>query len=116
MRMAAQKLRQAHRRGRHRQLRSPGSPVASRMPPRLEEPTIVQSRSLLRWRASDARRGILARERHPPAEKAGIDATDRFGSARRPDGVLWHVAGRSEESRVGKELVSTGRSRWSPYI
>src|SRR3546814_4516211 len=63
------------------------------MPPRLEGPTIFQSRSLLRWRSSDARRGILARERHPPAEKAGLDATDRFGSARRPDGVLWHVEG-----------------------
>src|SRR3546814_12571472 len=25
------------------------------------------------------------------------------------------AAGRSEESRVGKECVSTGRSRWSPY-
>src|SRR3546814_4229413 len=25
------------------------------------------------------------------------------------------VAGRSEESRVGKECVSTCRSRWSPY-
>src|SRR3546814_1350577 len=24
-------------------------------------------------------------------------------------------AGRSEERRVGKECVSTGRSRWSPY-
>src|SRR3546814_19670283 len=25
------------------------------------------------------------------------------------------VRGRSEERRVGKECVSTGRSRWSPY-
>src|SRR3546814_2948567 len=30
--------------------------------------------------------------------------------------VLGHVAGgRSEERRVGKECVSTCRSRWSPY-
>src|SRR3546814_14271406 len=28
-----------------------------------------------------------------------------------PEGVLW----RSEERRVGKECVSTCRSRWSPY-
>src|SRR3546814_18422715 len=29
---------------------------------------------------------------------------------------FWHVAaGRSEERRVGKECVSTCRSRWSPY-
>src|SRR3546814_8250341 len=26
-----------------------------------------------------------------------------------------HSFGRSEERRVGKECVSTGRSRWSPY-
>src|SRR3546814_20852033 len=26
-----------------------------------------------------------------------------------------HMAGRSEERRVGKECVSTCRSRWSPY-
>src|SRR3546814_1541686 len=29
--------------------------------------------------------------------------------------VLDDVAGRSEERRVGKECVSTCRSRWSPY-
>src|SRR3546814_10990654 len=28
---------------------------------------------------------------------------------------LQAVQGRSEERRVGKECVSTGRSRWSPY-
>src|SRR3546814_15580905 len=27
----------------------------------------------------------------------------------------WLTAGRSEERRVGKECVSTCRSRWSPY-
>src|SRR3546814_20550348 len=26
-----------------------------------------------------------------------------------------YIASRSEERRVGKECVSTGRSRWSPY-
>src|SRR3546814_13172011 len=29
--------------------------------------------------------------------------------------ILRHVFGRSEERRVGKECVSTCRSRWSPY-
>src|SRR3546814_6532297 len=29
--------------------------------------------------------------------------------------VLWVWMGRSEERRVGKECVSTCRSRWSPY-
>src|SRR3546814_7288296 len=35
------------------------------------------------------------------------------GRARR--GRPWHDGGRSEERRVGKECVSTCRSRWSPY-
>src|SRR3546814_3502174 len=30
-------------------------------------------------------------------------------------GVQFGFAGRSEERRVGKECVSTCRSRWSPY-
>src|SRR3546814_4360575 len=29
--------------------------------------------------------------------------------------TLSHAGGRSEERRVGKECVSTCRSRWSPY-
>src|SRR3546814_19712047 len=29
--------------------------------------------------------------------------------------LAWHIAQRSEERRVGKEGVSTCRSRWSPY-
>src|SRR3546814_228153 len=32
-----------------------------------------------------------------------------------PDGLVETIAGRSEERRVGKECVSTCRSRWSPY-
>src|SRR3546814_20723352 len=28
----------------------------------------------------------------------------------------WEGVGRSEERRVGKECVSTWRSRWSPYL
>ena len=30
-------------------------------------------------------------------------------------GVVWETPCRSEERRVGKECVSTCRSRWSPY-
>src|SRR3546814_2808015 len=30
-------------------------------------------------------------------------------------GIVWPEAIRSEERRVGKECVSTCRSRWSPY-
>src|SRR3546814_20316352 len=33
----------------------------------------------------------------------------------RPEDIIPHAPGRSEERRVGKEGVSTGRSRWSPY-
>src|SRR3546814_15956782 len=32
-----------------------------------------------------------------------------------PDGTLFLGGARSEERRVGKECVSTCRSRWSPY-
>src|SRR3546814_16487393 len=56
-----------------------------------------------------------------------FDTADRYGTAggdseivlgkalaaRRKDIVL--LSKRSEERRVGKESVSTGRSRWSPY-
>src|SRR3546814_11674688 len=38
---------------------------------------------------------------------------------RRQDAGIWEIflpeLGRSEERRVGKECVSTCRSRWSPY-
>src|SRR3546814_11058513 len=39
------------------------------------------------------------------------DILDQLGIPH--DGLI--VAGRSEERRVGKECVSTCRSRWSPY-
>src|SRR3546814_12300954 len=38
--------------------------------------------------------------------------TQRIGKCRAP---TRHPSGRSEERRVGKECVSTCRSRWSPY-
>src|SRR3546814_13454617 len=56
-----------------------------------------------------------------------IDAHDRANRCRRPDvpagtpvpllrcGSDRSTGGRSEESRVGKECVSTCRSRWAPY-
>src|SRR3546814_13888159 len=37
-------------------------------------------------------------------------------SGRRPNGISRPMAIRSEERRVGKECVSTCRSRWSPYL
>src|SRR3546814_18320027 len=64
-----------------------------------------------------------------PRRMAGHDRALRrahFGGGRRrlhADAALWFHAlgnraderGRSEERRVGKECVSTCRSRWSPY-
>src|SRR3546814_3637580 len=41
----------------------------------------------------------------------GIPGADLPGTASATDFVAW----RSEERRVGKECVSTCRSRWSPY-
>src|SRR3546814_7162777 len=53
------------------------------------------------------------------AAAAGPVATPPGGGVERPEaGVpegLEMLRGRSEESRVGKEGVSTCRSRWSPY-
>src|SRR3546814_13156128 len=51
-------------------------------------------------------------ERHNLGGKAA-DAMQPFGSTVRPEVRLDFE--RSEERRVGKECVSTCRSRWSPY-
>src|SRR3546814_18635766 len=42
------------------------------------------------------------------------DARYRFERGLDPQSAAWGVE-RSEERRVGKECVSTCRSRWSPY-
>src|SRR3546814_5073792 len=42
-------------------------------------------------------------------------APEDFGRALNRDILVPRPAGRSEERRVGKECVSTCRSRWSPY-
>src|SRR3546814_17211249 len=38
-----------------------------------------------------------------------------LGASMIPCRLTWSPLGRSEESSVGNECVSTGRSRWSPY-
>src|SRR3546814_4171976 len=45
-----------------------------------------------------------------PRLRDGVEGPDQLAGARVPGA---HV--RSEERRVGKECVSTCRSRWSPY-
>src|SRR3546814_13959632 len=46
---------------------------------------------------------------------AHADAIESLVRQWRPDIIHAHSPVRSEESRVGKECVSTCRSRWSPY-
>src|SRR3546814_12904834 len=45
-------------------------------------------------------------------DNAGLAATDQPGDTA---SSVFGCAERSDERRVGKECVSTGRSRWSPY-
>src|SRR3546814_10298938 len=52
----------------------------------------------------------------------GMLADLKIDAAVDANGEIWHIRadsplvdGRSEERRVGKECVSTCRSRWSPY-
>src|SRR3546814_16469193 len=40
---------------------------------------------------------------------------EALAAALRGETAVWEVADRSEERRVGKECVSTCRSRWSQY-
>ena len=46
----------------------------------------------------------------PPAESSSTSKGGHVIAAN-----TWGVGARSEERRVGKECVSTCRSRWSPY-
>src|SRR3546814_15926885 len=45
----------------------------------------------------------------------GVTSHNETSSARMRQAVDLFVYGRSEERRVGKECVSTGSFRWSPY-
>src|SRR3546814_12907719 len=69
---------------------------------------------MLRWVAQiaiDQQRTFCLVERHRGSQIAGNEATATATADRR------HQRNeiRSEERRVGKECVSTCRSRWSPY-
>src|SRR3546814_10969870 len=52
-----------------------------------------------------------------PAANVTRDAAARLEPTFEPEQVVAHLhdAARSEERRVGKECVSTCRTRWSPY-
>src|SRR3546814_16634803 len=47
--------------------------------------------------------------------RPGQEGTGRLAPQDIGRGPRGHAEGRSEERRVGKECVSTCRSRWSPY-
>src|SRR3546814_12922421 len=78
------------------------------------------SRARRRLRQGRANAGKIARRRARLLRarwlRKGHDAPDRDTGRREPAGA--HLLFRqpsSEERRVGKECVSTCRSRWSPY-
>src|SRR3546814_8532015 len=58
-----------------------------------------------------------ARRREVELEAPGAIAKAQAGTDSLGDLIDWYVDAfeRSEERRVGKECVSTGRSGWSPY-
>src|SRR3546814_15572254 len=70
-----------------------------------------------------AREPAASERIHPyPHRQAGVEVAQcAFGHLKinphriEPDQVGQRLAHRSEERRVGKECVSTCRSRWSPY-
>src|SRR3546814_11698746 len=58
----------------------------------------------------------------PPVDRAGVETPVQVGDedslridARRAQAQIIAEDARSEERRVGKEWVSTCRSRWAPY-
>src|SRR3546814_4572807 len=63
--------------------------------------------------AGDRRDRRLRCRTHPGARRALFAVRDPARATRPADDAM--VRTRSEESRVGKECVSTCRSRWSPY-
>src|SRR3546814_10447048 len=54
-----------------------------------------------------------------PRWRIGVSATDTLSvltiAVALVSRLQWLMGGKSEERRVGKECVSTCRSRWSPY-
>src|SRR3546814_9845177 len=52
---------------------------------------------------------------HPEIDRDAVAAYMRFGYVPTPHCIWRGARKRSEERRVGKECVSTCRSRWAPY-
>src|SRR3546814_5536886 len=70
----------------------------------------------LRLLADALHRGLVL-QHHRAALQGGRDRLEAAGAQHQLEGPLHHGGSvvRSEERRVGKECVSTCRSRWSPY-
>src|SRR3546814_12027552 len=59
-------------------------------------------------------RWVVHQVKNVPDARTEHDEVDQYeGEQRERDS--WRIERRSEERRVGKECVSTCRSRWSPY-
>src|SRR3546814_5364358 len=67
--------------------------------------------------SSDLRRVVRRQRRRQPAAAAGVLRDARRDPARQAGGqrAVQPAGHRLEERRVGKECVSTCRSRWTPY-
>src|SRR3546814_17093996 len=64
------------------------------------------------WSSDVCSSDLSARPRRP---FMGVGPAGRGNARRENSGYAGFHGGRSEERRVGKECVSTCRSRWSPY-
>src|SRR3546814_17259874 len=64
-----------------------------------------------------AKRGVTVADMAAATGCKTLSSRVQTGQSYRLNDGSWHVkgSGRSEERRVGKECVSTCRSRWSPY-
>src|SRR3546814_16721840 len=56
----------------------------------------------------------MAANRDPSMQTLRTQMTNLYGKSA-PNSITGGITYRSEERRVGKECVSTCRSRWSPY-
>src|SRR3546814_3450998 len=65
--------------------------------------------------SSDLNADIIATVCRPWSTGEQFDLLQRYLSVRHPEGGMTTMDERSEERRVGKECVSTCRSRSSPY-
>src|SRR3546814_14007713 len=86
--------------------RSPHAPY-----PSLDDAVLLEESLLLLGEGVDELGVLLVRHELRPQALRAVPFLELGVLQNRLDAIL-----RSEERRVGKECVSTGRSRWSPYL